>query len=108
MDRGLPDAPGGGGTEGQHREQLFSGSVDNKQARYHTRQVGRTSKNIKVEMTGQCGDADPYTRFTDKPTESSYDCRPYESGSSESCSHPTSPLPVQACAGSANVISWVY
>ena len=87
---GLPDAPGGGGNGGgTQKEQSFSGSVDNKQMQYHTVQLGAGATNIKVVMSGQSGDADLYTRFTDRPTESSYDCRPYESGSSETCTHPS-------------------
>jgi hypothetical protein len=55
---------------------------------YHTVQLASTAKSIKVKMTGT-GDADLYTQFTSKPTKSSYDCRPYKSGSSETCSHST-------------------
>ena len=37
-------------------------------------------------ISGGSGDADLYTRFEAQPTTSSYDCRPYRNGNSESCS----------------------
>ncbi|MEW5742585.1 MAG: pre-peptidase C-terminal domain-containing protein [Myxococcota bacterium] len=40
---------------------------------------------VEVAMTGT-GDADLYVRRGLQPTVSAYDCRPYQSGSSESCS----------------------
>jgi serine protease len=36
-------------------------------------------------MSGGSGDADLYVRFGEAPTTSSYDCRPYETGNSETC-----------------------
>ena len=36
-------------------------------------------------MTGGSGDADLYVKFGAEPTDSVYDCRPYESGNVESC-----------------------
>ena len=45
-------------------------------------------------MTGT-GDADLYLRVGTAPTSSVYDCRPYESGSNESCEVTiTTPAPV--------------
>ncbi|WNG19751.1 M4 family metallopeptidase [Cystobacter fuscus] len=41
---------------------------------------------IKFEMSGGSGDADLYVKFGSAPTTTSYDCRPYASGNSESCS----------------------
>ncbi len=38
----------------------------------------------QFDMTGT-GDADLYVRIGAKPTTSSYDCRPYKTGSNESC-----------------------
>jgi hypothetical protein len=35
--------------------------------------------------TGTTGDADLYVRYNAQPTTSSYNCRPYLSGSNESC-----------------------
>lgn len=41
--------------------------------------------NITVTMSGGTGDADLYVKKGSAPTDSSYDCRPYKSGNSESC-----------------------
>jgi PKD repeat protein len=43
-------------------------------------------------MSGGSGDADMYVKFGSAPTDSSYDCRPYVSGNSESC--PVNPAQV--------------
>ena len=40
---------------------------------------------LTVTMTG-CGDPDLYVRFGAAPTRAAYNCRPYSSGASESCS----------------------
>ncbi len=42
--------------------------------------------NLVFTLSGGTGDADMYTRFGSQPTLSTYDCRPYVSGNSESCS----------------------
>jgi hypothetical protein len=38
-----------------------------------------------VRITGSTGDADLYTRFGSRPTTSTYSCRPYLNGSTETC-----------------------
>ncbi|MCB0385061.1 MAG: S8 family peptidase, partial [Bdellovibrionales bacterium] len=40
---------------------------------------------LKVKMSGGSGDADLYLRVGSTPTLQNYDCRPYSSGNSESC-----------------------
>jgi pseudolysin/vibriolysin len=42
--------------------------------------------NLVMSISGGTGDADLYTKFGSAPTTSSYDCRPYKTGNSESCS----------------------
>jgi hypothetical protein len=84
----LPDPPSGGGGEGEQKTTTFSGTVDHQASEYHSVQLGSGARDIKVRMTGT-GDADLYTLFSSQPTQSDYDCRPYESGSSETCSHAT-------------------
>ena len=42
--------------------------------------------DINFAMSGGSGDADLYVKYGSAPTTSSYDCRPYASGNSESCS----------------------
>ncbi len=44
------------------------------------------ASNLVMSISGGTGDADLYTKFGSAPTLSSYDCRPYQSGNSESCS----------------------
>ncbi len=41
--------------------------------------------NLSFTMSGGTGDADLYVRFGSAPTLSSYDCRPYIGGNSETC-----------------------
>jgi len=40
---------------------------------------------LKFTLSGGTGDADMYVKFGSAPTLSSYDCRPYVSGNSETC-----------------------
>ena len=84
---GLPRAPGAGGP-GQPREASFAGAVAKGEWQHHTVQLGPESRDIRVSMTGG-GDADLYTRFSEPPTASSYDCRPYKARSEENCTHPS-------------------
>ncbi|MGN2244867.1 M4 family metallopeptidase [Frateuria sp. GZRR33] len=44
------------------------------------------ASNLVMSISGGSGDADLYTKFGSMPTLSSYDCRPYKTGNSESCS----------------------
>jgi pseudolysin/vibriolysin len=44
------------------------------------------ASNLVMSISGGTGDADLYTKFGSAPTTSSYDCRPYKAGNSESCS----------------------
>jgi Zn-dependent metalloprotease len=44
------------------------------------------ASNLVMSISGGSGDADLYTKFGSAPTLSSYDCRPYKAGNSESCS----------------------
>ncbi|MDK2598216.1 PKD domain-containing protein [Pseudoalteromonas obscura] len=43
------------------------------------------ASNVQVSISGGSGDADLYVRKGSKPTTSTYDCRPYRWGNSESC-----------------------
>ncbi len=42
-------------------------------------------KTLSVQISGGSGDADLYTKFGQRPTTSSYSCRPYVDGNSETC-----------------------
>jgi leucyl aminopeptidase len=41
--------------------------------------------NLKFVTSGGTGDSDMYVKFGSAPTDSSYDCRPYQSGNNETC-----------------------
>ena len=43
------------------------------------------ASDISFTTSGGTGDADMYVKFGSAPTDSSYDCRPYKNGNSESC-----------------------
>ncbi|PWK47824.1 S8 family serine peptidase [Pleionea mediterranea] len=50
-----------------------------------TMDVPSGASNINFQISGGSGDADLYVKFGSAPTDSSYDCRPYRNGNSESC-----------------------
>jgi serine protease len=50
-----------------------------------TLEVPAGATDLTFDMAGGSGDADLYVKFGSAPTLSSYDCRPYRSGNSESC-----------------------
>ena len=43
------------------------------------------NRTVTITTTGGTGDADLYVRFGSSPTTSTYDCRPYASGNTETC-----------------------
>ncbi|TQV74937.1 peptidase [Aliikangiella marina] len=51
----------------------------------YTMDVPAGATNISFSISGGSGDADLYTRFGAAPTDSTYDCRPYRNGNSETC-----------------------
>ena len=55
----------------------------------YTMSVPSGASNLKFVISGGTGDADLYVKFGSAPTDSSYDCRPYLSGNSETCSFTT-------------------
>ncbi len=52
----------------------------------YTMTVPSGASDLTFSMSGGSGDGDLYVKFGSAPTDSSYDCRPYQNGSSESCS----------------------
>jgi len=50
-----------------------------------TMDVPAGATDLTFDMAGGTGDADLYVKFGSAPTSSSYDCRPYKSGNTESC-----------------------
>lgn len=55
----------------------------------YTISVPAGASNLSIATTGGTGDADLYVRFGSAPDTATYNCRPYLSGSAESCSFPT-------------------
>jgi leucyl aminopeptidase len=56
----------------------------------YTMDVPAGATNISFASSGGTGDADMYVKLGSKPTDSSYDCRPYAGGNNESCAITTS------------------
>ncbi len=86
----LYGAPGGEeptepGNQGTARSGQASGSVASGEERRYNALAVVPGSPFEVSMTGT-GDADLYVRFGSSATLSAYDCRPYRSGSSETCS----------------------
>jgi len=81
----VPGYPNGGGGGAETWEGMTeSGTVARgEEARYETPTLPRG--RYVFDMTGS-NDADLYVRIGEGPTETLYDCRPYRSGSQESCS----------------------
>ena len=53
----------------------------------YTMVVPSGASDLVFTSSGGTGDADMYVKFGSTPTDSSYDCRPYKSGNSESCTY---------------------
>src|SRR5690606_8325528 len=53
--------------------------------RFWTFEAPAGASNLLVSIAGGSGDADLYLRRGAPPTTSSFDCRPYRNGNSESC-----------------------
>ncbi|MET1254344.1 pre-peptidase C-terminal domain-containing protein [Aliikangiella maris] len=51
----------------------------------YTMDVPSGATGIQFDISGGSGDADLYVKFGAKPTDTSYDCRPYKGGNNESC-----------------------
>ena len=78
---------GGGGTTALTKGVPVSGqSASTGNALNYTLAVPTGASNLTFTMSGGSGDGDLYVKFGSAPTDSSYDCRPYKSGNSESCS----------------------
>ncbi|MCJ8268244.1 MAG: PPC domain-containing protein, partial [Psychrosphaera sp.] len=76
---------GGGGASGT----VSNIDVARLEFKQWTLDLPSGATNMSVTISGGTGDADLYTRDAAAPTTSSYDCRPYAAGNSESCSDAT-------------------
>src|SRR5690606_25589007 len=84
---------GGGGGGGSTGGTLTKGvpvtgiSASSGSSVNYTMTVPSGATNLSFTMSGGTGDADMYVKYGSAPTDSSYDCRPYKAGNSESCSY---------------------
>jgi Zn-dependent metalloprotease/PKD repeat protein len=86
---GAPGSPGGGGggtTALQNGTPVSNLSDSTGGQKFFTLSVPSGASNLAIQISGGSGDADLYVKYGTAPTTSSYDCRPYKSGNSESCS----------------------
>lgn len=85
------DGSGGGGSEPPANNELTNGqtvsglAATTGDALYYTLDVPAGATELSFSMNGGSGDADLYVRFGSQPTTSTYDCRPYRTGNTETC-----------------------
>jgi hypothetical protein len=65
----------------------ISGATGSEQ--FWTMSVPSGASNLQFQISGGTGDVDLYVRFGSAPNTTTYDCRPFTSGNSETCSFPT-------------------
>jgi serine protease len=88
---GCGGSGGGGDPEPPAEGELSNGvTVSNLAAStgaelYYTLNVPAGATDLSFSMNGGSGDADLYVRFSAQPTTSTYDCRPYQTGNTETC-----------------------
>jgi xanthomonalisin len=75
----------GGGNVLQNGVPVSGLSATTGNALYYTMVVPTGASNLNIKIAGGTGDADLYVKLGSTPTTSSYDCRPYVTGNSESC-----------------------
>lgn len=90
--QGAIAACGGGGTPDPEPDTGLKNGVAvtgiagaSSSTQYWTVNVPAGTSSLVVNITGGTGDADLYVRQGSQPTTSSYNCRPYLSGNSETC-----------------------
>lgn len=66
-------------------EEVSIASVERHEEIHLKIDIPESTKEVSVEMKGSSGDADLYVKQGSRPDTSSYDCRPYRSGSDETC-----------------------
>lgn len=80
-----PAAGGGGGSQGATLTENNI-SIARRTWKHYTVAVPAGMSTLTVDIAGGSGDADLYVKRGSQPTTSSYDCRPYKTGNTESCS----------------------
>ena len=84
---GVPGTPGGGGgtTVLSNGVAVTGQSASTGTWKHFKITVPSGQTQLKVEQSGGTGDADLYVRFGSQPTSSTYTCRPYLNGNTETC-----------------------
>ena len=82
-----PSGGGGGGTTTVLTKgvAVTGQSASTGNSLNYTLAVPAGATNLVFTMSGGSGDADLYVKAGSAPTDSSYDCRPYQSGNNETC-----------------------
>ena len=83
IDLSIADENGGGGTATE-KTQVETGTLAKGVWKHYGPFNVAAGGKLTVDLTGT-GDADLYVRAGSAPTATAYDCRPYKSGSTESC-----------------------
>ena len=86
---GNPNPPDPGTDQLQNGVPVTGLSGAANSVRYWTITVPAGSTNLSIATSGGTGDADLYVRFGSQPTTSAYDCRPYRTGNTETCTFAT-------------------
>ena len=76
---------GGGGTVLQNGVAVTGLSATTGNKLYYTMVVPAGATNLRFATSGGTGDGDLYVRFGSNPTTSTYDCRSWASGNTETC-----------------------
>lgn len=79
----IVNPPGGSKLEKGVAKTGLTGTTNNEQV--FTLEVPAGATGLSFTISGGSGDADLYVKFGSAPTTSSYDCRPYKEGNSETC-----------------------
>jgi vibriolysin len=81
---------GGGGTTALTKGVPVTGqSATTGNSLNYTLVVPAGASNLSFNLSGGTGDADMYVKFGSAPTDTVYDCRPYLSGNTETCTFAT-------------------
>ncbi|MGJ4730013.1 S8 family serine peptidase [Luteimonas sp. SDU101] len=76
---------GGGGSVLQNGVPVTGLSASSGNWVHYTMVVPAGASNLNISASGGSGDADLHVRYGSQPTTSAYDCRPYRTGNTETC-----------------------
>ncbi|HEY9043763.1 MAG TPA: S8 family serine peptidase [Rheinheimera sp.] len=82
-------AASGGGTNQGATMTESNISIARRSWKHYTVTVPAGMSSLTIDTSGGSGDADLYVKRGSQPTTTSYDCRPYNTGNTESCSFTT-------------------